>query len=200
VRLDDVLNSPLVYLAWQAPFSRAKVRPFLKHNNLTRLGRVLEVGCGPGTNAALFAGTEYLGIDLNPRYIATARRRFGPKFEQADVRQFAPSAESRFDTVFMNSLLHHLDDDSVRTLLDRLARAVNLRGHVHVLDLVLPDEQSVARWLAEHDRGAFPRPLEGWRTLFSAAFQPVIFEPYTVSLCGVPLWRMVYFKGSLRCE
>jgi SAM-dependent methyltransferase len=196
--LSDVLDASWIYLAWQAPFIRAKVQPFLRHNDLSQLGRVLEVGCGPGTNAVLFQQTKYLGIDLNPRYIATARRRFGPKFEQADVRDFSPRAEERFNTVFMNSLLHHLDDEAVRTLLEKLSRVVDADGHVHILDLVLPERRSVARWLAEHDRGDFPRPLEAWRTLFSGVFQPVVFEPYSVSLCGTPLWRMVYFQGSVR--
>jgi SAM-dependent methyltransferase len=198
VRLDEVLDSSLVYLAWQAPFIGAKVRPFLRHNDLKQLGRVLEVGCGPGTNAQLFHETDYLGIDLNPRYIATARRRFGPKFVQADVREYQPEADARFQTVFMNSLLHHLDDDAVRSLLQKLSQVVSPEGHVHILDLVLPPQRSVARWLAQRDRGEFPRPLEAWQTMFSDVFQPAVFEPYTVAVGGVPLWQMVYFKGGVR--
>ena len=198
MRLDDVLDSSLVYLAWQAPFIGAKVRPFLRHNDLNHLGCVLEVGCGPGTNARLFQGTNYLGIDLNPHYIATARRRFGPKFEQGDVREYQPAPDARFQTVFMNSLLHHLDDDAVRSLLAKLSQVVSPEGHVHILDLVLPPQRGVARWLAHQDRGDYPRPLEQWKSLFSEAFQPVVFEPYSVAVAGMPLWQMVYFKGGLR--
>jgi hypothetical protein len=71
-------------------------------------------------------------------------------------------------------------------------------GHVHILDLVLPIRPSVSRLLARADRGDYPRPLEQWRELFTAVFDPVVFEPYPLGAAGVTLWNMVYFKGRAR--
>ena len=42
-----------------------------------RLGqglRTLDLGCGPGAFADVFAGDDYVGVDLNARYIEHARK------------------------------------------------------------------------------------------------------------------------------
>ena len=46
------------------------------------------MGCGPGTNAHLFAGMDYTGIDINERYVAYAAERHPGKFIAADATQF----------------------------------------------------------------------------------------------------------------
>ena len=81
-----LLERPGVYLAWQRPFVASKLAPVWRHNDRSTIRRVLDVGCGPGTNSAEFSGLDYLGVDLNPSYIEHARRRHGPHFEVADVR------------------------------------------------------------------------------------------------------------------
>ena len=69
-----LLEQTLVYRAWQAPFVEQKLTPIFEHNDLSRVRRVLDVGCGPGTNTAHFANADYLGVDINERYIRYARR------------------------------------------------------------------------------------------------------------------------------
>lgn len=197
-RVTDVLEHSAVYRLWQAPFAERKLAPLWRHNDVRAARRVLDVGCGPGTNAAHFAHTDYLGIDLNERYVADARRRYGREFVAADVREYRVDPAERFDLILVNSLLHHLDTPSVRSLLAHLATLLSADGHVHVFDLVMPERPSISRALAEWDRGDWPRPLEEWRTIFSEAFEPVVFEPYPLGAAGITLWNMVYFKGRAR--
>jgi SAM-dependent methyltransferase len=102
---DTLLEHPLVYLAWQAPFIEEKLRPVFQHNDMSRVRRVLDVGCGPGTNAAHFHSVDYLGLDLNPKYIERAQRKYARSFQVADVTTYA--FDRKFDFVLMNSLLHH---------------------------------------------------------------------------------------------
>ncbi len=192
-----ILDVPAVYSIWQRPFVEEKLAPLLRHNDLRSARRVLDVGCGPGTNAPLFEGMDgYLGLDLNPRYVATARRKYGPKFRVADVRLYTARGGEEFDFILINSLLHHLDDEEVVHILTQMERQLTPDGHVHILDLVLPSERGISRWLALHDRGDHARPLERWRELFQSVFETEVFEPYDVNGWGKPLWRMVYFKGG----
>jgi|LakMenEpi03Aug12_release.lakeMendotaPanAssembly.Ray.scaffolds.fasta_scaffold4179607_1 hypothetical protein len=62
----SILDLPAVYALWQAPFVAQKIGPFLAAGPAARTGRVLELGCGPGTNAHLFDPKRYVGIDLSP--------------------------------------------------------------------------------------------------------------------------------------
>ena len=190
------LDHAWVYRLWQAPFARRKLAPILAHNDLGRARRVLDVGCGPGTNAALFQHAEYLGVDINEAYIESARRRFGDRFAVADVTKLDVAPDDRFDFILVNSLLHHIATDDVRRILGHLATLLTHDGHVHILDLVLPERVSAARYLAQWDRGDFPRPLETWHELFSEAFVPVVWAPYPLGVFRWSLWDMVYFKGQ----
>ena len=199
VRFADALfEQTFVYRLAQWPFAADKLAQLLARQDLRRARRVLDVGCGPGTNAALFAHAEYAGIDINPRYIAWARGRYGREFVVADIRTHEFPADQTFDFVLVNSFLHHLTDEEAGRVLKAVARVVSPGGFAHILDLVLPEKPSAARWLAHHDRGQHARPLDAWRALFSSVFDVAAFEPYAVSLLGVPLWHMVYCKGQAK--
>ena len=194
-----LLERPGVYLAWQRPFVASKLSPVWRHNERASIRRVLDVGCGPGTNTAEFAGLDYLGVDLNPSYIEHARRRHDrARFEVADVRTDAVPGEGSYDFVLVNSLLHHLDDDSVVSLLADLRPYVSDDGHIHVIDLELPEQRGIPRTLALGDRGDHPRSLPAWRELLTRHFDEVVFEPFAVPTRRPMLWSMVYFKGSLK--
>ncbi len=149
---------PWVYRAWQAPFRERKLAPIRRHNDLTSVRRVLDVGCGPGTNAPHFRGMDYLGLDINPAYVERARTRYGMRFEVADVTRHEVRGEP-FDFILVNSLFHHIDDEGCDRILGHLATLLTDDGRIHVLDLVLPPDASPARLLARMDRGDHPRPL-----------------------------------------
>ena len=194
-----LLEIPLSYRLWQAPFAEAKFAPIRRHNDLAAVRRVLDVGCGPGTNARHFAGTDYTGIDLNEKYLEFARSRHTGTFIAADATEFTVPASERFDFVLVNSFLHHIDDELVRLLLRRLSTVVAEGGHIHVLELELPERPSVARLLTRMDRGDHARSPTRWRELLSESFAPVIFEHYPLGGWGgqTTLWKMLYLKGSV---
>ncbi|MFQ5743487.1 MAG: class I SAM-dependent methyltransferase [Acidobacteriota bacterium] len=191
------MEHALAYRLWQAPFAEKKLAPVLAHNDLLRVRRVLDVGCGPGTNTHHFDGVDYLGVDINERYVNHARRRYRRNFVVADIREGFVAA-GRFDFILVNSLLHHIDTEGTRRILGALASLLSDDGHLHILDLVLPSSPSIALLLARWDRGDFPRPLATWQRLFERDFEPLVFEPYALGALGVTLWEMVYFKGRAR--
>ncbi|HZS57731.1 MAG TPA: class I SAM-dependent methyltransferase [Gemmatimonadaceae bacterium] len=195
---DSVLEHTLVYRLWQAPFAERKFAPIAARNDVSRIRRVLDVGCGPGTNTHHFAHADYVGIDINPRYIDAARRRTGRTFIAADATTYVVDPAERFDFIFLNSFLHHVDTPSARRILSHVATLLTEDGAIHILDLIRPDRPSIALTLAKLDRGDFPRPLAEWRSLFEESYRPVVFEPYPLGAFGVTLWNMVYFKGQRR--
>jgi ubiquinone/menaquinone biosynthesis C-methylase UbiE len=78
--------------------------------------RVLEVGCGLGTDGAQFAkaGADYTGIDLTDAAIELARRRFelfnlSGTFRIADAERL-DFADNSFDLVYSHGVLHHTPD------------------------------------------------------------------------------------------
>ena len=188
----------MVYRLWLSPFAATKLEPVRRHNDLGGVRRVLDVGCGPGTDTRYFPHAEYIGVDYNLRYLDYARRRYGKHFVVADVAGGVPLRAAAFDFVLVNSFFHHLDAAASRRVLSDLQALLSDDGHVHILDLVMPQVRSVARALARWDRGQFARRLDEWQGLFSEFFEPVLIEPYAVTAAGVAIWNMVYFKGRRR--
>jgi SAM-dependent methyltransferase len=193
--VDRILEHPAVYAAWQAPFVSQKFAPVERHLPRAMAGRILDVGCGPGTNAARFAGADYVGVDINEHYLAIARARHAGTFIQADLERADLSALGTFDVILVNSFLHHLGDEAVGRVLRQLSRLLGPEGTVHVLELVVPNRWSIATLMARLDRGRHARPLDQWRSLFETHFAPVSLEPYQI---GNGLWAMVYFRGRPR--
>ncbi|HEV7680623.1 MAG TPA: methyltransferase domain-containing protein [Pyrinomonadaceae bacterium] len=75
--------------------------------------KVLEIGCGLGTDGAQFAeaGADYTGVDLTEAAVELARKRFElfdlpGKFQTADAENLAFPADS-FDLVYSHGVLHH---------------------------------------------------------------------------------------------
>jgi SAM-dependent methyltransferase len=75
--------------------------------------RVLEIGCGLGTDGAGFAraGAIYTGVDLTAAAVGLARRRFEleglpGEFRVADAERL-DFADASFDLVYSHGVLHH---------------------------------------------------------------------------------------------
>ena len=82
----------------------------------TRGLKVLEIGCGMGTDGAQFAkaGADYTGIDLTAAAIELARKRFAlsnlkGEFRVSDAEDLDFDNES-FDLVYSHGVLHHTPD------------------------------------------------------------------------------------------
>jgi SAM-dependent methyltransferase len=196
--LDWLMENVHVYRLWQAPFARQKFAPVERHNDVRQLRAVLDLGCGPGTNAHYFRQAQYLGIDWNPAYVEYARRRHPGHFATADACNEHITDGRRFDFILVNSFFHHIADHDSRRLMAKLAGLLTLDGCVHIVDMVVPEERGLARYLATHDRGEHPRSRRGWERMLCEAFEPVVIEPYQLTGFGVPLWHMLYFKGRAR--
>jgi SAM-dependent methyltransferase len=122
--------------------------------------RVVDVGCGTGEVASV-VGPEcrYLGIDLSPENVEQARAWYGAPhrtFAVLDItRDVLP--DGPFDVGLMISVLHHMDEATVDSVLSHLGRQV--RRRIVVLDLLALEGNPIQRFWVRMDQGHFPRPL-----------------------------------------
>ena len=102
--------------------------------------RVLEIGCGLGSDGAQFAnaGADYTGVDLTEAAVALAKKRFElfdlrGEFRTADAEHL-DFADDSFDLVYSHGVLHHTPDTAravreVRRVLRPGGRAVVMLYH-----------------------------------------------------------------------
>lgn len=107
---------------------RFLICPFAKIDKLVSPeAKVVDVGCGEGVLANFLSisspAREIIGIDLNPKKIQIANNAAGTKanikFLPCDALKFD---FSKIDFVLLSDVLHHLDYDKQRKLLQKIAQ------------------------------------------------------------------------------
>jgi len=103
----------------------------------TRGLRVLEIGCGCGSEAELFAraGAHYTAIDLTNAAVGITRRRFQllgleGRFVQGDAENL-PFPDGSFDLVYSHGVLHHTPD--TRRTIREIYRVLSPGGRAVVM-------------------------------------------------------------------
>ena len=136
--------------------------------------RVLDLGCGNGELASYLTDVNYVGVDHNPKYVASAQRdRAGAatvEFLEADLADLASLDLGTFDVIVALGVLHHLPtalaERTVATAFDLL----NDNGRLITLDPAFhPEQRTIARVLMAMDRGLYVRHPEDYERIVGGA-------------------------------
>jgi ubiquinone/menaquinone biosynthesis C-methylase UbiE len=101
--------------------------------------RVLEIGCGLGTDAVNFAraGANYTGVDLSEKSLELARRRFevfGLKgqFTACNAEELSRHLQAgHFDLVYSFGVIHHTPDQ--RAVVEQARKVIKADGEFRLM-------------------------------------------------------------------
>ncbi len=153
--------------------------------------RILDIGCGTASILEVLPTTvTYVGYDVHEAYVDYARARWADRgtFRRARVSEMEPPAEGPFDIILATALLHHLDDDEARRLVDTVYTSLCPGGYFLTVDNVYVEGQSrIARYIVSRDRGGHIRTPDAYvalaRTRFTHVRATVLHDmlaiPYT---------------------
>lgn len=173
-----VLSRPLVYDALQKLAGARRMRRELAACFIRAEDgdRILDVGCGTAGILEALPNVEYVGFDINGRYIAAARARYGHRgqFICGEARKDMLEALPRFDLVLAIGLLHHLTDEDAAAFFDTARGALRPGGRVVSIDPVFfRGQNQIVRFLIARDRGQHVRTENAYRALAQATFSDV---------------------------
>lgn len=97
-------------------------------------GTILDVGCGPGHDAAYFAeqGYEVTGVDVAPGMIDEAEKRYdAPTFMDADMRDL-PLPDASYDGVWCNATVFHLPEQGMQEAVEEMYRVMTPGGMMQI--------------------------------------------------------------------
>jgi SAM-dependent methyltransferase len=194
------LKMPLLYNLFQGVVGGNALRQRIIQNHArARPGdKVIDIGCGPAQALQSLPDVEYLGLDINPDYIAFARRTYDNKgtFVVGDTRSLR--GDSRFkdaDIVIAVSVLHHLDDeeavDCIRFAHDALKEGGRFIFHDPCW---IPNQGVFSKYIMSHDRGRNIRTEQQYRYLAAKLFRNV-----DASVDTKPM-RIPYVTVVFECE
>ena len=136
--------------------------------HLSDSGWALDLGCGPGDIAFRFAAAfqqwHIDGVDGSPAMLELGRAAAEDRlvadrirFQEAVIPEISPP-RPRYDLVFSNSLLHHLND--ARDLWAAIVACGGAGASVFVMDLLRPGSSAAAEALVEAYALAEPELLK----------------------------------------
>lgn len=162
--LRALLSLAPAYRAAQRAIGADHFRRFVAEEilSLDEHDRVLDIGCGTADILGHLPAVDYVGLDPSRRYVEAAAARYGTR------GTFVTSPDELDDTTrdrtvaMAIGVFHHMDDATVRDVLDLAARSVRPGGRVVSVDPAFTDDQHrLARLLISRDRGrAVRRPDE----------------------------------------
>ena len=116
---------------------------------------------------------EYIGFDINQKYIDAAIKRHGNRgtFICKKVSRDAITESSSFDLVIAIGVLHHLNDEEATQLFELAKSVLKSTGRIITYDGCYVKEQSnIARFILSKDRGQYVRKREEYLYLASKIF------------------------------
>jgi len=182
-------------LPWDSGSPAAELVEYF--TSLTELPkRVLEIGCGTGTNAIWMAqqGVTVVATEFSPTALESAKNKASKagvnvEFLLSDIVEKAAKPDTKFDFVFDRGVYHVMAPEHREVFIDRVATALNAHGYWLCLagsadEIRLPDEkgppQLKASDLVDNAEGKFElhelarthfilpggKPHLAWKALF----------------------------------
>jgi SAM-dependent methyltransferase len=131
--------------------------------------KVLDLGCGPGTMIKYFQDVRYFGCDPSQKYIESAKQHYGSqgKFYCLDLSQTPWPDEQSFDLIHLTGIMHHLNDDLCKKILEIAYGLLGKGGRLVTLDgCYIENQKWLDKFFVSMDRGKFIRPANSYRALF----------------------------------
>lgn len=145
-------EGPAIQRAWhRQKFSR--VRELLA---LPPGGRLLDVGCGPGSFLGGFeldregAAAELVGIDIAAEQVEYANQRYGHaqrRFLSLGPDDEWPFPAAHFDAITIIEVVEHLHPEQIRSIADRCGRVLKPGGSVVITTPNYASHWPVLEWL-----------------------------------------------------
>lgn len=173
------LKVPFLYSLFQDAIGANSVyRKFIQSHVRARAGdKVIDIGCGPANILRWLPDVHYLGLDVSPAYIASAKRKHAGKgtFVVGDTKSLWD--DSRFrdaDIVVGLGILHHLADNEAAHCIRFAHRALKPGGRFVCFEACsVPNQGFLARYIMSRDRGQNIRTEQMYRQLAGDIFEKV---------------------------
>jgi len=138
--------------------------------------KILDIGCGISRILDFLPNVEYLGLDMNSAYIATAIKKYGNRgtFVCEKINKELVKRFSDYNIILALGILHHLDDLEAYQLFAIAKNALKPGGRLITFDgCYIKGQSKFTRYLLSKDRGKYVRTRDEYIALASRIFTSI---------------------------
>jgi len=181
------------YAAFSYHAAGPDLAPMLEAARLSGNERVLDIGCGPGHTALLFATRAREVVAADPteamldqgRRLAVERGLSNVHFEKSHAESL-PFTDAAFDCVTSRQSAHHYGD--VRAALREVARVLTPEGQLVLIDTFSPEDDEQDAFLNRIEALRDPTHVRDYRVSeWRSMFDEVGFDLEDLGAWDIPL-------------
>lgn len=132
--------------------------------------KILDIGCGTGDHSIFFQNADYVGIDIEEKYIDYAQKKYKGEFLVGDATSLHFS-DNVFDKIIIVAVLHHLNDADAKLVLKETKRVLKPGGRMLVMEDIQSEENGfLTRLVHRLDKGENIRRPEEYKALIQKNF------------------------------
>ena len=138
--------------------------------------KILDIGWGTADILEYLPNVEYLGFDMNNRYIQFASQKYGNrgKFFCKKVNLDVLDNTVQFDIIIAKNIVHHLDNNESNNLFELAYKLLKPDGRLITSDpCYVPNQSIIAKFIFSLDRGKFIRTAQEYTNIASQVFSNV---------------------------
>ncbi len=192
-----ILRISFVYRTYQFVVIKKSTYKFIYQNifKTDENSIVLDCGCGPAQYRKLIQSKKYIGIDFNPKHIQAAKKNHpNDTFYEGDLSKFDFQTIEKFSDILLFGLLHHLNDENAKNLINKLINQLKSNGKIVAIDPLYVEKKnfydSFANFVASKDQGNFVRQENEYRSLVDSKLATVETKIYK-NLLRIPFYHHI---------
>lgn len=155
--------------------------------------KVLDFGCGTGSNCFIFDSNNYLGIDVDKDRINYAKKLY-PNYSFMTIKDCKiPVKDNHFDFVCIFATLHHIPDDIALRYTKEFYRILKKGGKILAIEAYASKTHRFNNWFMDLvDRGEHIRSEDGYHKLFGKGFKIKTLKRFKTFF----FYNMVFFSAE----
>lgn len=129
--------------------------------------RVLDFGCGIGTNCYLFNTASYIGVDCDQRRIDYAKHLYSDYQFYTVKENYIPIDNDSIDYIVIISVLHHISSEELSNYLQEFRRVLRPNGKIIIMEPCFFENSHLCNhFMSFFDRGKYIRNENEYLNLF----------------------------------
>ncbi len=144
--------------------------------------KVLDFGCGTGSNSFIFDNKNYIGVDTDRKRIEFAKKIFpNYKFEVIGNNEGKLDVKTNsMDYIFISATIHHISDAIFHKYVKDFKRILKKDGRIIAIEPVLHRKHKFKNIFMDYfDDGKYIRTEEEYKKLFENLFTITIHKKFS---------------------